>query len=65
MDQLKENVNKQAALLRRDGYLDAAKLLEGLYLMYTSTLRRVNLSRALAEHYKSQLPQKPEGDANA
>lgn len=60
MDQFKQNLDKQVELLRRDGYLDAAKLLEGLYQMCTATLRRVEIYKALAEHYRSQLPLDPE-----
>lgn len=64
MDNFKQNLDNQVELLRRDGYLDAAKLLEGLYQMYTATLRRVEINKALAKHYKSQLPQKPEEHAD-
>lgn len=64
MDQFKQNLDEQVALLRRNGYLDAAKLLEDLYQMYTATLRRVAINKALAEHYKSQLPQNPEDHAD-
>lgn len=64
MDNFKQNVDKQVDLLRRDGYSDAAKLLEHLYLMYTATLHRVNINKALAEYYKAMIPPEPEVSAD-